>query len=349
MDNNIETKNIKVTRVLPKSWRNRIFGEKVFGDVEFATYCKKLYTSLLGIKKYYKSDFNKDNTHPIDEYIDLFNDLYDKFLNLSISNNQINKYFEECKKKEIDVDLNGRFDIFENLLQRNKDIYKTNAKNETTGFTENGYNQVKKIAKQMFVMEKLCAFTTRKFWKNELTNIDKLNLKSKFKILVKCVMRDEWRQDHKSKDEQEFLNDRIYCSASLIDENSKEKLFALTSIDTFAIMIMDCDEKDIICASNKDSYSEEHIDNQNLIKDKKEFTKILLQDNIAINGKNHKLFAEAVECETPKNILKNIKRYSEVNLRSAKPIGIICPNLQSEKFCQKQAKKLNLPLYSFEK
>lgn len=345
----LEKYNIKTIRKLPKTWNSSAISEKVFGDIEFSIYCDKLFNSLIGIKKYYENDFNINNSYTIDEYINIFNSIYNNFLELAINDKNITtEYFEYCKNNKIDINSKARFDIFDKIQYRNKDVFRINKNNETIGFTKYGYDKVKEIANQLFIIEKLCAFTTRKFWKKELTDANKINLKSNFKILVKCVFSEKWRPDSNSKELKQFLNNRIYTSTSLIDEKSKEKIFASSRVDTFAIIIMDCDEKDIICASHKDSYSEEKINNNNLIIDKKEYSNLLLQDNITIDGKNHKLFAEAVECETPKNLLNNIARYTEVNLRNAKPVGVICPNARSEKFAKKQAKQLNVPLYNFE-
>ena len=87
--------DIKIIKNIPKNWHNSFkpMSDKVFCDIEFAIYCKTLYASLIGIKKFYENDFNKDNSNTIDEYIGFFNELYEKFLKLSIDENLINEYF----------------------------------------------------------------------------------------------------------------------------------------------------------------------------------------------------------------------------------------------------------------
>lgn len=347
MKYNLELQRI-ILKKLPKSWDNRdkAISEMTYGDLEMANYCKKLYSSLLGIKKYYQTEFDKDNVCTIDEYIGLFDDLYDQFLKLSIDDENVRQnYFDKLNENRFKTF--DRFKIFEAIEYRNKDIYKVKLNKEVTGFTDDGYKKINSITKQLFMIEKLCSFTTRKFWKNELTKIEDLDVNSKFKILVKCVFKRPWRSDNDSKDIKQYYKNRIYTSASIIDENHKQNLFAQTKVETFAILIMDCEEEDIICASKEDSYSEELINNENLLEYKQEFTDVMLQDNVDTNSQNHKLYAEAVECETPKNILNNLKKYSEVNLKNAKPVGVICPNIDSIDFSRKQAEKLKVPFFFF--
>lgn len=343
--------NNKIVKCLPKSWHNanKALSERVYPDSEFAIFCGKLYKSLIGIKKFYENDFNRDNICTIDEYIDYFNNQYSKFLNLSIDNkNEIEKYFNECYNKKINIEMRGRFEIFDKIRYRNPYIYSYNTRKDTNGFTDNGYKTINSIAKDMFLIEKLCSFTTRKFWKNELTRIEDLNVNSDFKILVKCVFPKPWRSDYGSKELKNYYDDRIYSSTSLIDEKHKENLFAVPSGEKFAILVMDCDVNSIVCASEKDSYSEEQINNKNLLQYKQEYSQVLLQHKTNVNSKNHKLFAEAVECETPKNILSNVVNYNEVNLKNPKPVGVICPNIQSIEFAKKQADKYCIPFFMFE-
>lgn len=76
-----------------------------------------------------------------------------------------------------------------------------------------------------------------------------------------------------------------------------------------------------------------------------------MQDDINISNQNHKFYAEAVECETPKNILECINWYTEVNLKNAKPKAVIVPNEESIEYAKEVAKEYgNLPIINqFEK
>ena len=110
-----------------------------------------------------------------------------------------------------------------------------------------------------------------------------------------------------TKEITDYYHSRIYESTSLIDEEHKDNIFQTNAIDVYSLLIMNCDNESLICASNTDNYSEESIDDINPLEYKVMFSSILMQDDTEFKGKNHKLFATAVECETPKNILKNVK------------------------------------------
>ena len=113
------------------------------------------------------------------------------------------------------------------------------------------------------------------------------------------------------------------------------------------MLLIDYDDKNFVCASPTDSYSEEVIDRKNLLIDKKVFSDVLLQSDEYVNNQNHKFFAEAVECETPKNLLNNIKSYTEVNFKNIKPKAVIAPNEESLEFAKKLAKEYgDLPVIS---
>lgn len=344
--------NIKIVRKLPKSWdnSNKPSSESVFADTEFSLYCFHLYNSLLGIKEFYEEDFNKDDSLTIDDYISFFNNRFEKFLNLSVdSKTEIDEWYKLCQKRKVDIKKDGRFKLLEYTEYRNPKIYKLNKNNETIGFTDDGYNKINEIAKELFIIEKFCAFTTRKFWQNEITNVHSLDINNKFKILVKVVSPTKWRSDTETEKLKEYYNNRIYESASLIDESHKDNLFQTISSDVYSLLIMNCDNESLICASNADNYSEESIDDINPLEYKAVFSSILMQDDTEFKGKNHKLFATAVECETPKNILKNVKLYTEVNLKNPKVVGVIAPNKKSLNYSEKQAKKYNVPMFEFKK
>ena len=343
--------NGKLNKKLPKSWNNEnsYYHDSTYGDKEFAVYAKKLYASLKGIKNYYEKEFNEDNIYTIDEYIALFNRTYNKFLHQVIDDEKEREdYFITCKKSRFSVENHGRFKIIQELKYRNPKFFEFKD-DEIVGFSDEGYEKLKPLAKCLFMIEKICSFTTRKFWKNELTKIQDLDLKKPFKILAKCVFPYGWRSDGSSKNLDEYMNDRIYSSASLIDNEHKFNLFYANNQKIFAMLIMEYDGNNLICASPMDSYSEEKINGKNALLYKNEFSDALLQDETKQNGKNHKLYAEAVECETPKNILESMQFYSEVNLKNGRPVGVIIPNYESIDFASQEAEKRNLPIFILDK
>ncbi|HAJ77658.1 MAG TPA: hypothetical protein DCO89_01135 [Clostridiales bacterium] len=341
----------KIIRKLPKKWNNqrKVLSERTHAEDDFAQYCRNLYTSLLGIKEFYEDDFNKNNICTIDEYISYFNSRYEKFVNLSINNEiQVAEWYTICNNRKIDVDKTGRFKVFEYVDARNPEIYKLTRSKDVIGFTDHGFKTINSIAKDMFLIEKLCSFTTRKYWENEITKLEDLDLNGKFKILVKCVFPGSWRSDEVNNEIKKYHQNRIYSSTSLIDEEHKHNLFTTRGAGKFTMLIMEYTDNNFVCANRCDDYSEESIDDKNPLEYKQEFTSILVQDKTTHNGRKHKLFAYAVECETPKNILKHTKEYSEVNLKNAKVVGVIAPNKESLNYSQKQADKYKVPMFTLD-
>ena len=336
----MELQSHKISKNLPQIWTSAdkdIPDNEMFVVEDFLIYAGKLFKSLLGIKQFYEKEFNADNDCTIDEYIELFNHNYDKFLKAIIPNEQrrTNLIMQELGAGR-DYWTDARFSILEDIL-KDKDVFAFKD-GKVVGFSSEAYSNISKHAQQLFLIEKLCSFTTRKFWQNEITKFEDLDLNKPYKILVKCVLADDWRNEKKSKKLKEYMQNKTYHSTSLIDQDSFYKTFFSCS-KNYALLLMDYDDNDFICASPSDDYSEEVIDGNNPLQDKKIFSDVLLQDGLTKNNKNHKFFAEAVECETPKNVLSNIKLYSEINLKDIKPKAVIAPNANSLKFAKEISKQ----------
>ena len=334
----------KVIRDLPQFWGNKSQKPNDFRQVdqEFGSYCEKLHNSFLGIKKYYQDEFNKANFYTIDEVISLFDDAYSKIFNTLCDKNKVdscaeldiygdNKYFYAYKKREL----------------CKSQAYIFNGFDCACGFSNEAYQKILPYVKQIFMLEKFCAFTTRKFWERELTNIKDLDMSKPFKILVKCVFPYTWRADRITPEISEYFKERIYSSTSLIDEKHISNLFNLIrhGNGVCAGLIVEYKDKNYVCASDNDSFSEEMINNQNNLTYKQNYSNVMLVDNSFFHKKSHKCFADAVECETPQNILNNIDNYTEINVKNAKFVGVLVPNPQSYKFSKNEAKRLRVPLF----
>ncbi len=341
MELKLDIKEHKLTKTLPQVWLTPdrdIPENEMFVLEDFSVYAKKLYASLLGIKKFYQDKFNKNNTYTIDEYLQLFDSAYNKILNVFVPTTQATKIISSDKTlKQKDYNAETRFLLLEKVLQNNNN-FKFDENNNLIGFSDETYLKIKNKVKQLFLIEKLCSFTTREFWKEEITSFEDLDLNKPYKILVKCVLKDGWRKEGKSKKLDNFMKSKIFNSTSLIDnKHFYNTFFAFTS--QYALLLIDYSDKDYVCASAKDSYSEEVIDNKNLLEFKRVFSDILLQNEINENQQNHKFYAEAVECETPQNILDNIELYTEVNMKHIKPKAVIVPNYDSIDFAKQVAKE----------
>ena len=331
----------KISKSLPKIWETAdgtAPENEMFVLEDFALYAKRLYISLLGILKFYKDAFNEDNVFTIHEYIDLFNNSFDSFIDIFVSDKEYAMGLMTYDSfNGTSLNYNKRFDLLKNV-QKNSDNFVFDEDGKVKGFTDSAYEKASKLAKQIFMIEKICSFTTRKFWTNEITKFQDLDLNKKYKILVKCFIPNGWRKDKRTEELNNYMKEKKYHSTSLIDQDSFYNTF-LSFRGNYVLLLTDYDDKDFICACSTDDCSEEVIDGQNLLKDKRIFSDIFLQDEIDDNSKKHKFFAEAVECETPKNILNNVHLYSEVNLRNLKPKAVISPNERSLEFAHEVAKK----------
>lgn len=337
----VKLKSQKLSKTLPQEWKTADKdgpGREMFVLSEFSVYARKLYDSLIGIKRFYKKKFNADNDNTIDEYIDLFNSSLGAFINVLIKDSRYVYGLSnpDALKKGNSIQ-DERFSILEKV-PRSKKFFTFNENGKITGFTEKTYAKLSKYAKHLFMIEKMCSFTTRKFWKREITKAKNLDLKKSYKIIVKCIVPIDWRHEKKTKRLDAYMKSRNYHSASLIDQKTSSKLF-FTSCNCYAMLLLDYDDNAFVCASTADDYSEEVIDGRNLLKDKVVYFDVLLQDEMDSNGENHKFFAEAVECETPKNILHNVRLYSEVNFKNITPKAVISPNKKSLAFAEELAKE----------
>ena len=340
----------QIVRKMPKKWKDlRLNGCCRNVQGEFGRYCKLLFESLVAIKHYYADFFNANNSWTIDEYISIFERLYNKILGVMFDKKKVKDALKiETKilgSKE--VRNYKRFGMFEEVQLFNQKIYLHNSKGKIIGFTDDGYKKVSFFAKKMFMLEKMCAFTTRKIWQNEITKFEDLNFKKDFKIIVKAVFANGWRHQPLTKLLKDYYEDRIYSSASLIDNKTKDKVFKSISSynceDNMALLVMDYDDNCFVCANKWDAYSEETIDGKNPIKLKSIYSDIFAQSKDVVDGKIHKLYADAVETLTPKFILDNVDTFSEVNLKNAKPKAVIAPNKHSEEYSKKLAEDLGVP------
>ena len=348
--------NAKITRKLPKSWKlhSKNTSEQVYGNLELAHYCKKLYNSFVGIKKYDEKKFNANNSWTIDEYIDIFNLLYKQIFDALINKKMAENFFNfQSNSFYKNNDKNQRFNIFEHIKTYKKSAFvfeKDGDDDKVVGFSEKTFKIIKPLVKKLFMLEKMCAFTTRKFWKEELTPYKDLDLSKKYKILVKVVFSQNWRTQKLTKSLKNYYDNRIYSSTSLVDQNSTDKVFKFfAGNDIYSLLLMDFDENTYICSSEGDSYSEEEINNKNPLLSKAKYTNIFLQDIDNTDGKIHKLYADAVETLTPNIVLHNIISFSEVNIKNAKPVAVISPNKKSLSYSKNKAKELNLPLFEIDK
>ena len=343
-----DIKDKKISRFLPKSWGYS--GEKITHNWinvpnELGRYCELLFLSLLDIKKFYENEFNKKNTYTIDEYIGIFDSVYAQIIDLLVDKDKYLKEQKIAKQVLLDFYEVARFNVLSFNSNLKHEAFSFTIDRYPKAFKDETYAKIIPLVKKLFMIEKMCSFTTREFWKNQITKIKDLDTTKKFKILVKAIFPEQWRYQKLTNDLVKYYTSRIYESTSLIDEKHTHSLFQYYDHRIMAALIVDFNEKDMVCGHRADTYSEEYINSTNPIKEKTLYSNLFLQEEVDVNGQNHKLFAEAVETITPNAVLNQISYYSEINVKNSKFVGVFVPNKESVQFCKKIAKEKNLPLF----
>ncbi len=338
----IESK--KISRCLPKDWDLKGKRYPLLYYLEFSKYVESMYSHLLDIKKYYEKDFNEDNTYTIQEYIDLFNVITRKLTVLLATDDVIKKI--------------GKFGFFSpkdsfcvtsvfDLQKLDKKAFKISEDGSVVGFNDEIYKKVEPLVKKIFMIEKMCSFTTRKFWAKEITDIKDFCVNKPYKILARVVFPDNWRATKEEKEVRNYYKNKIYTSASIIDEKHTNNLFMYYDWkhEKAAILILSYDENNFVCANYFDSMSEEYINNKNPLFQPTEHSDVFKVDETTIDDRKHEFYSNATEIATPKGILNNIMECSEVNLKNPKVVGVIAPNALSINFAKKEAEKRNVPVF----
>ena len=111
--------------------------------------------------------------------------------------------------------------------------------------------------------------------------------------------------------------------------------------DEMAILLLEYDDKSFVCADAEDDFSEEEIDGFSTSETQTEYTNVFAVSNDNVNGKQHKIFANAVETATPMSIFRMLDHslYSEVNMKDPKVFGVVAPNEESIEFAKKIAEQ----------
>ena len=80
---NFDTNKNKISRILPQYWENADKDDIYTNSIPnallaFAQYSLKMIVGLTDIKRFYYSEFNKDNSYSINDYIEIFDSLLDQ-------------------------------------------------------------------------------------------------------------------------------------------------------------------------------------------------------------------------------------------------------------------------------
>ena len=359
METNLRTENVKIHRQFPQRWEKDIVEmfSTTNGLVDFSRYTINMDRALKSIKKFYENEFNQDpliksSENTIDDYLQIFNNITGKIAKIILDKEYTNGYdfddysfnteFNFCVLSKNDYDkLNKNLFYIKTNLKFKKNRHNV----DLLGFNDATYKKLLPLAKEMFMLEKYCSFVTRKFWQKEITSIIELDLKKPFKIITRVLFPENWREGKNKKELEKFYNNKIYESASLIDEQHKINLIFASETIVAALLILEYDEDKFLCANLSDAYSEEYINNKNPFVKKSFYSSVSKINSYKDKDNIHEFFADATEIATPKGILAYNYTYNEVDMKNAKVVGVIAPNEKSVEFAKKEATKRGVPLF----
>ena len=338
-----------LSRTLPKSWGAVDDNDSKYsldGLSELGEYCSKLYNSLLSIREHYQAEFDRDNNYKIDDYIALYDSVFDNIRKILVKGDIYDKEKKYCDERNLYFNENNRFELIKSQEKLNDRLFEYNKFGKIAGFNNETYLKLEPLVKNLFLIEKMCSFTTRKFWANLVTPVSKLDLNKQFKMLVKIVVPGGWRNQIVTPEVSKYYSEKVYQSASLIDDEHIYNLIAYWEGKVCAGLILDFDANDVVFANGMDAYSEEEIDGRNPNLQKSKYTELFKIDLRKRNNKVHTLFADAVETETPKSIMQHLYDYNEVGLKKAKVVGIYAPNKNSLSYAKQLAKEYKVKIFS---
>lgn len=315
--------------------------------LELLFYIRHMHSDLLGIKKFYSADFKKLDGRSIDDYISLFESYVKQILNISYTKKQLVMQgsipFLRKSKLWSDDKFDFRLPAFYPQKILVLDINKTEV-----GITEQSYRQIDQIAKKIFMLEKYCSKTTKKFWQQGMvSSAEQIDFSKNYSMLVKVIFPGGWGGEQVNCNSQ-LLGLKRAQSTSLIDHKHPKNLFLYKDGIECACLVVEPSSQNMLCANKKDMWSLERIDfkNKYLRMDGKCHSDVSRVHEFDDEVGNHKIFAYGTQIATPKAIFGD--GYNEVLMLDAKFIAVVSPNKNSNDYAKAVAEKLDLPFKTME-
>ncbi|MGN1212596.1 MAG: hypothetical protein ACI4TZ_01020 [Christensenellales bacterium] len=329
----------------------------------FCYLCEEIYKNLTLIKKYDKTKFNNISSISIDDYIEVFNNLYKNFYN-EICNVKYEGKDKNIKKygKFFDVDYEfwdnfKRFVIPDDDLNLNKFTFNekpividgsTYHNHYIFGIKDEYYKQIKSKVNQILILERELKFLTMKenFWQGVAKTSKDINLNGDFVICGKLLYEGGWRTSAKDQNVLEFGKNKIYQSTSIISNKTTNRVFCANNNDYTipkkAFLVYKFDLEKICCVSYRDAYSDEFIDGKTDFEEISIHTDIQKIDEDISNNKKHELFAFSSTFSTLNSVLNANSIYNELVLKNPEPIAVVALNKTSEDYAKKLAQELQV-------
>ena len=357
--------NEKLYRNFKNDWFEPKSGPMMYDAMaDFCTLSENIYTGLKNIEKYDKQFFNEHSDVKIEEYIQLFNKFYDDILNRYFIKRNVPfesdltkfkynpKYLpencaDEFVKNYVSVFPNPKkFSYAEYFYTPwNKDI------KVCAGVKPVYFNDLKRRINKIFLLEHevKCLVMKNEFWEDRMTNLkNKPELPQDFIICGKKVFKYGWRSKKCLNDENfdDYISNRVYTSASLIDSNNSEHLifnnFNRGAVSFLILyLLIKPDAQKIVCACKDDGFSDEYIDGKNPFTEATAHTSVEKCDESQTGDSLHELFASSTTFATPYSMLTDDFAYNELVFKNPEVVAVASPenNSESIKYSMELAKK----------
>src|SRR5574344_268459 len=270
---------------------------------EFTKYCGALKRDLIIVKLNYEKFFNENNSKSIDFYLNKLDEEYGKFENIVFTKDFFEvemakcSYNDWCKTQKFVSEYYSAIynsKIFEKVKNDKKLILK-----------DQYFASLSKITKQIFLIEKLVAMTTKKIMFLSGTKIENLDTNKNYFLLVQRKFNKNWRSEIISNELLGYLNSRLAFSTSA-NANDNTLFFNPGSYPSYlgAYGYVYDAENFVLCGINFDGMLEENIEGKNLLqKTKVNHTDIDRICAFMVDGVLHEVFSDGLETVTPKSLL----------------------------------------------
>lgn len=336
-------------REFKQYWNNdKITKDRREDQIEnFCHLCNEMYMALRLIKLYDEELFNKYSTHSIDDYIEVFDNLYGEFFKEVFENeydtspSSFRFYYKGLKLKKDKFILveKSEYDLMTSF-SKDKDV--------TIGIKDEYYQTIKSKVNPILIFERELKHITMQdiFWSKFNNNPDEININGQFTICVKVLVDGGWRCDENKQSVKKFSNDRIYQSASIINERKKDKLFkaGYYGYRQCALLVYKFDLSKVCCLCNYDAYSDEYINGETKYMEITQHTSIQKIDEELVGEDMHELFSYSPVFGTLNSLLHLCyeMEYNEVVLKNPEPIAVLAIDCKSIGYAMKIAEQHNV-------
>lgn len=327
-----------------------VWNQKANQIENFCHLCEEIYMELILIKQFDKEKFNNNSKQDIDSYIEVFNNLYRNFYQEVFSDD-----YDYNMSRSPEEDFN-RFNAYNHDFQKGKFIYDCGDKKMSRfadlpiGIQDEYFEEIKHKVNALLIFERDLKFITMKdeFWNGIAKTADEINLMDKFTACGKVVLEGGWRVNENEPEVQNFSQDKIYQSASIINEISIENIFRpdiYFKVPRSKIFLFyKFDLPNICCVSHRDAYTDEYINGETKYIEISQHTEVQKVDEEIVGDNVHELFAFSPVFAT-KNTMVNFYGhvgYNEVVIKNPEIIAVAALDTNSIKYAKQVAEKHNV-------